>query len=106
MCQHLGTCYAKIQGQRKLQHIACSFQRNNPEALAGVAQLVGALSVTPNVWGWIPRQGTYLGCGLDSQLGPPLGANHSMFLCHIHVSLFLSLTSTPLKSINVYIFFN
>ena len=36
------------------------------QALAGVAQLVGASSCIGNVAGLIPGQGTYLGCRFDS----------------------------------------
>ena len=68
-------------------------------ALAGMAQLVGALFHTPKDWGSASHQGTHLSCRFNSQM--LTGDCRSMFLSHIDASLslpsFLSKINQPIK---------
>ena len=54
---------------RILQLFTLTLKKEAHLALAGVAQLVGALSRSRKVAGSIPGQGTYLGCGFHPQSG-------------------------------------
>ena len=67
--------------------------RNHHKALTGVAELVGCHPTKQGVAGWIPGQGTCLGCGPGPQLGCVREATDQSFS---HTLMFLSL-SFPLS---------